>query len=274
LVGNGNDPVITSANLTYESNILSAPKFAGSGSELTNLNGSYITDGTVNVTRGGTGANNFTSGRLLLGNGIDPITNSGNLTWSSGTNTLSATNIAGSGAGITALNVNSSNVSGTLGVANGGTGQTTFGMNRILFGSGGNGAISTMADLTFDGTTLTCYGDFATYKGLFWMNQLSRLSRVLATNQFTTGSAVGDIVLISDAKLHLVGGSTGTQAPAITINAANNVGIGNTAPAATDKLSITGNTKITGTATIDTNLIVGGTASIADNVSIGGTSKT
>jgi hypothetical protein len=76
----------------------------------------------------------------------------------------------GSGAAITALNVNSSNVPDTLGVANGGTGQTTFGMNRILFGSGGNGAISTMVDLTFDGSTLTCYGDFATYKGLFWMN--------------------------------------------------------------------------------------------------------
>ena len=89
LVGNGNDPIITSANLTYESNILSAPKFAGSGSELTNLNASCVTDGTLEVARGGTGANNFTADRLLFGNGINPITNSGNLTWLSTSNILS-----------------------------------------------------------------------------------------------------------------------------------------------------------------------------------------
>ncbi len=112
-------------------------------------------------------------------------------------------------------------------VGYGGTGVTTFGMNRLLFGSCGNGAISTMVDLTFDGSTLTCCGEFSSYKGM-----------------------------------HLVGGSTGTQAPAITVNGVNNVGIGNTTPATTDKLSVTGNTKITGTATIDTNLVVGGTAGI------------
>jgi hypothetical protein len=98
-VGNGTDPVITSANLTFSNNILSAPKFSGSGAELTNLNASYMTDGTLAVTRGGTGANNFTAGRLLLGNGIDPITNSGNLTWITASNTLSITgdiNITGS----------------------------------------------------------------------------------------------------------------------------------------------------------------------------------
>jgi hypothetical protein len=31
LVGNGTDPVLCSANLTFESNILNTPKFAGSG---------------------------------------------------------------------------------------------------------------------------------------------------------------------------------------------------------------------------------------------------
>ena len=143
--------------------------------------------------------------------------------------TVTAKLFSGSGASLTSLNASSVS-SGVLPVAFVGTCQTSFGMNRILYGSGGNGAIATLPDLTFDGSTLTCYGDFATYKGLFWMNQLSRLSRVLAVNQFTTGSSIGDIVLISDAKLHLVGGSTGTQAPGLTVNAANNVGIGTTTP--------------------------------------------
>jgi hypothetical protein len=137
-----------------------------------------------------------------------------NTTNITGTGTITSNLFSGSGTVLTSLNA--SNISsGTLTVANGGTGVTTFGMNRISYGSGGNGPIATLPDLTFDGSTLTCYGEFATYKGLTWINnQNSRLSRVLATNSFTTGSAIGDIVLISDAKLHLVGGSTGTTAPA------------------------------------------------------------
>jgi hypothetical protein len=67
-------------------------------------------------------------------------------------------------------------------------------MNRILYGSGDHGAIATLPDLTFDGSTLTCYTEFATYKGLMRMNQNSRLSRVLTTNGFSTGASIGDIV--------------------------------------------------------------------------------
>jgi hypothetical protein len=37
LVGNGTDPVLCFANLTFESNILNATKFSGSGTELTNF---------------------------------------------------------------------------------------------------------------------------------------------------------------------------------------------------------------------------------------------
>jgi hypothetical protein len=154
--------------------------------------------------------------------------------------TITANLFSGSGASLTSLNA--SNISdGTLSVSRGGTGVTTFGMNRILYGSGGNGAISTLPDLTFDGSTLTCYGEFATYKGLMWMNQNSRLSRVLETNQYSTGSAIGDIVLISDAKLHLVGGSSGAATvPGLTIDSLNNIGIGKTNPSATSKLDVNG----------------------------------
>jgi hypothetical protein len=295
LIGNDTNPISTTSNLVYDTatNTLHPINISANGSKLTNLNVSNVTDGTLTVARGGTGATNFTAGRLLLGNGTTNITENGNLTWDSavntltvtgtatatamsatgmGTNTLSvtgtstlatvnATLFSGSGASLTLLNATNIS-SGVLNVAYGGTGTTTFGMNRILYGAGGNGAIATLADLTFDGSTLTCYGEFATYKGLMWMNQNSRLSRVLAANDFSTGSAIGDIVLISDAKLHLVGGSTGTTAPGLTINAVNNVGIGIINPAANDKLTVSGNTKITGTATIDTNLVVGGSVGI------------
>jgi hypothetical protein len=152
LVGNGTDPVITSANLTYVSNILSAGKFAGSGSELTNLNATNVSDGTLAVTRGGTGANNFTGGRLLIGNGTNPITENGNLTWNGTTNTLTATNISGDGSRLTAINA--SNVStGILPLSQGGTGLSTFTANRILIG--GTITLSQSAGLVWNPSTFT-----------------------------------------------------------------------------------------------------------------------
>jgi hypothetical protein len=50
-----------------------------------------ISEGTLDVTRGGTGATNFTGGRLLIGNGTNPITENGNLTWLTASNTLNIT---------------------------------------------------------------------------------------------------------------------------------------------------------------------------------------
>ena len=48
-------------------------------------------NGTLAVNFGGTGANNFTAGRLLIGNDTNPFTNSRNLTWLSVSNTLNIT---------------------------------------------------------------------------------------------------------------------------------------------------------------------------------------
>jgi hypothetical protein len=48
-------------------------------------------------------------------------------------------------------------VAGTLNVANGGTGQTSFTANRLLYGNGTSG-LNSSAGLTFDGTTLSVTG--------------------------------------------------------------------------------------------------------------------
>ena len=66
--------------------------FSGNGASLTTLNASNVTDGTLPVARGGTGSNTLTSGQLLIGNGLNPLTQTSGLTWSS--NTLTASNIS------------------------------------------------------------------------------------------------------------------------------------------------------------------------------------
>ena len=85
---NGGFQVI--GNITVNGDI-SANNFKGSGAQLTSLNASNVTDGTLPVARGGTGSNTLTSGQLLIGNGLNPLTQTSNLSWSS--NTLSAANI-------------------------------------------------------------------------------------------------------------------------------------------------------------------------------------
>lgn len=74
---------------------------------------------------------------------VDGLTLSGTVT-SSGNLTLSG-------------NVNVTSVTGTLPVANGGTGLATVGINRILTGNG-TGALTAEANLTFTGSTLAVTG--------------------------------------------------------------------------------------------------------------------
>jgi len=81
---------INTTNITATGTITSN-LFSGSGAGLSNINATNISDGTLAVTRGGTGASNFTVGRLLLGNGTTNITENGNLTWINASNALSIT---------------------------------------------------------------------------------------------------------------------------------------------------------------------------------------
>jgi hypothetical protein len=111
-----------------------ASTFSGSGASLTTLNASNISSGTLSISRGGTGAATFTANQLLIGNAATSILQSPNLTWDNTTNTSSATNFVGSGAGLTSLNT--SNVTlGTLTISRGGIGTTTLTANQILIGN-------------------------------------------------------------------------------------------------------------------------------------------
>jgi hypothetical protein len=152
LVGNGTDAVIQSSNLTWidSTNTLAATNFVGSGAGLTALNASLITTGTLNVSQGGVGTNNLNSNQLLVGNGTETVIQSANLSWNNSTDTLTATNIIGSGTGLTSLNA-SNIVSGTLLVSQGGTGANNLNSTQLLVGNGTETVIQS-ANLNWDNT--------------------------------------------------------------------------------------------------------------------------
>jgi hypothetical protein len=218
LVGNGTDPVITSANLIWQDNILYGGKFAGSGAELTNLNATNISDGTLAVTRGGTGVNSLIDNRILIG-GTSAITQSGNLTWDNTNNILTATNFSGNGLRLT--NLNASNVSdGTLSVSRGGTGATTFTAGRLLIGNG-TSAITEDPELTWNTTTnilnvtgtinssglITAAG--LTSSGLITGNNnlvISGSAGIVGTSQFTGNMGIGTAASVdANTKLNVSG---------------------------------------------------------------------
>ena len=62
--------------------------FKGSGTELSNLNASNISDGTLTVGRGGTGLSTLALGQLLIGNDTNPIIQSSKLVWDIQNNNL------------------------------------------------------------------------------------------------------------------------------------------------------------------------------------------
>ena len=101
------------------SGTVTANLFSGSGAELSNLNASNISNGTLTVSHGGTGLSNLAYGQVLIGNNTDPIVQTSNLIWDISNNnlgigknpaskldvngTISATLFSGSGASLTGL---------------------------------------------------------------------------------------------------------------------------------------------------------------------------
>lgn len=147
---------ISTSDITATGTITAA-FFTGSGANLTNLNASNITDGTLTVSRGGTGLNTIPLGSLLIGNGANTLLQTTNLSWDNTNSILNATNFSGShsgsGAGLINLNVSNANA-GTLPIGRGGTGATSFIGGRLLYGDGVN-PLAQSANLTWNNTNNT-----------------------------------------------------------------------------------------------------------------------
>jgi galactitol-specific phosphotransferase system IIB component len=120
----------------------------GAKIELTQNTSNYIaTVNTALTTSIGTKQNtiNSTANQLIIGNGNGLTTTNAGLTFA--TDTLTATNIAGAGANITALNMGNA-LTGTLAVARGGTGSTALTAGQVLIGN--TTAILQTANLTWN----------------------------------------------------------------------------------------------------------------------------
>ena len=217
-----------------------------------------ITSGTLTVPNGGTGATAFTSNGVLLGNGAGAINASG---------TGSAAQIlripsAGGAPAFGALDLSqAAAVTGTLAVANGGTGVTT-GTANLMFAtpSGSSGAPSlralTATDLPVHSAALITSGTLGVANG-----------------------GTGTIATPSNGQLHIGNGSGFTLATLTSgtgisvVNAAGAITINATADAST-KVTKAGDT-MTGVLNLPANGLVAGTSQLVlsgGNVGIGTTS--
>ena len=211
LIGNGTNALLQSSNLSWDNsnNILTAANYVGSGTGLTSLNASNIANGTLNVSRGGIGTGTLTYGQILIGNGINALQQSSNLSWDNSNNILSATKFVGSGTGLTQLNASNINA-GTLSVARGGTGVST---------STGDGAVvlsnaATMTNGTFGGTGT----------GLSALNATNINTGILAVARGGTGvsTSIGNgSVVLSNAATMTNGTFGGTGTGLSALNASN-----------------------------------------------------
>lgn len=104
----------------------------GTGSSTAAFSGSNITDLNATAITAGTISNNRTT--ASSSNGASTIVER-DATGNFSTNVITANSYSGSGANLTSLNASSVS-SGTLGVANGGTGAATLDANSVILGNG------------------------------------------------------------------------------------------------------------------------------------------
>lgn len=112
-----------------------------------------VTSGIFGVVRGGTGANTFTSGSILIGNGTGAIGTLANTTYTqtgtaSSNNTIQSITVDSYGR-LTAATFSA--ISG-LTVGQGGTGVSTFTSNGMVYGNGSGAMLVTAAAGTADQT--------------------------------------------------------------------------------------------------------------------------
>ena len=85
------------------SGTITANLFSGSGANLTSLNASNISSGTLSVAYGGTGLNNLPLNQILIGNGTASIFSTTAFTWDDTIDHLIG-KFAGTGGLLTSLN--------------------------------------------------------------------------------------------------------------------------------------------------------------------------
>jgi hypothetical protein len=278
LVGNGSGIVIQSANLSWDNtnSILNATNFSGIGSNITQLNASKITLGTLNVAQGGTGTTNLNSNQLLVGNGTGTVIQSANLSWDNTNSILNATNFSGIGSSLTLLNATKITL-GTLNVAQGGTGTNSLISGKILIGNGTDTVIQNN-NFSWNNTT-NCLGIGKTNPS----TTLDVVGNILTNLQFlgtgtnisyswlndtTTGisnpstGVLGFYTNNSERLRILNNGDVNFDNNTLYVDSVNNrIGICTTQPST--NLHINGNAKIDGSLTVQ-SLTVNGTTTIID----------
>ena len=175
VIGQGTGALTTLANTTYvQTGTLAASatltgitvdaygRFTGSTAANIAIGTTQITSGTLPIVRGGTNQTSFTTGQRILFDGTSLASQANVTTTATGTltaaNTITSltTNAYGDVTAYTtsAIAIGASQItSGTLGVARGGTGATTFTNNGVLLGQG-TSAVTTASSST-EGHVLT-----------------------------------------------------------------------------------------------------------------------
>ena len=196
IVGNGTSSPIQSQHLTWNndecilvtSNIVAsnivATTLTGVGSNITKLNAANITDGTLPVTRGGTGKTSLNVNELIVGSGTSPLIQSPHLTWNDVNSTLYAKKIETTSLDTAEISV------GSGGMSVGGILKTlNINVTEILKTSNVTTENLIISELT-DKQLLVGGGTknpIASYPGLKWNSSTNTLT---ATNISGNGSAI------------------------------------------------------------------------------------
>ena len=171
--------------------------------------------------KGGTGATTHTAGNLILGNGSGALTSATGLNYVSGTTTFNAPNVNVASGGkykINSVNLQLTDIEGTLAVNKGGTGATTFTANGLIVGNGTT-ALTQPTGLTFSGTTLNAPIMNVASGGKYKINNVD-LSYNDLTNKLTP-LAGGGITINAQNEISSSTGTAYTGGNGITITGAS-----------------------------------------------------